>query len=73
MSEHEIVKIRDELKVYKEQLDTLREDLSLLIRHSHTAQHDINGWVNARGNPGYNQQEVERCRKFLEKYNISIS
>jgi predicted transposase YbfD/YdcC len=73
MSEDEIGAIKYELKAYKEQLDTLREDLTLLIRHSFTAQHDIQGWVNARGNPGYDQQEVERCRKFSKKYKISIS
>jgi hypothetical protein len=49
MSEDEIGEIRDELKAYKEQLDSLREDLTLLIRHNITAQHDIIGWVNARG------------------------
>jgi hypothetical protein len=32
MSEDEIGEIRDELKAYKEQLDSLREDLTLLIR-----------------------------------------
>jgi hypothetical protein len=31
MSEDEIGEIRDELKVYKEQLDSLREDLKIVV------------------------------------------
>jgi hypothetical protein len=70
MSEDEIGEIRDELKAYKEQLDSLREDLTLLIRlgtASLLSTISLGGWMHG-GNPGYNQEEVERCRKFSKKY-----
>jgi hypothetical protein len=41
MAEDDIGEIRDELNEYKKQLDSLREDLRLLIRHSPQSQNDI--------------------------------
>ena len=66
MSEEEIGEIKDELRVYKDQLDALREDLKLLVRHSPQAQNDIRATANQQGNPGYDQVEVKRCREFVD-------
>jgi hypothetical protein len=72
MSEEEIGEIQDALKEYKRQLDLVREDLSLLIRHSSMAQQDIIGYANQKGNQAYDQEEVERCRLFVEKYKFKV-
>ena len=72
MSEDDIGEIRDELKAYKEQLDELRADLKLLIRHSPQAQNDIVATSNQQNNPGYDQADVKRCKEFVEKYQIRI-
>jgi hypothetical protein len=50
----------------------VREDLSLLIRHSSMAQQDIIGYANQKGNQAYDQEEVERCRLFVEKYKFKV-
>jgi hypothetical protein len=34
MSEEEIEEIKDELRVYKDQLDALREDLKIVVKYS---------------------------------------
>jgi hypothetical protein len=72
MSDEEIGEIKDELKAYKNQLDVLREDLKLLIRHSPQAQNDILATANQQGNPGYDQAEVKKCREFVDKYRLRI-
>jgi hypothetical protein len=64
--------IPDAIKAFKQQLDALREDLKLLIRHSPQAQNDIIATANQQGTPGYDQAEVKRCREFVEKYQIRI-
>ena len=58
MSDEEIGEIKDELKAYKEQLDVLREDLKLLIRHSPNLRTIILATANQQGNPGYDQAEL---------------
>jgi hypothetical protein len=72
MSEDDVGEIRDELAEYKKQFDSLREDFGLSVRHSALDWSDIIPTSNQRNNPGYNQAEVERCRKFVEKYGIRI-
>jgi hypothetical protein len=72
MSEDDSGEIRDELRVYKEQLDELRGDLKLLSKHSPQAKKDILATSNQKGNPGYDQAEVKRCQEFVDKYQIRI-
>ena len=70
MAEDDIGEIRNELKEYKKQLDALREDLKLLIRHSPQVQNEIVAVSNQRGNRSFDGAEIERCRVFVEKYGI---
>jgi hypothetical protein len=72
MSRDDTGEIRDDLAEYKKQFDSLREDFGLLVRHSPLAWNDILATSNQRDNPGFNQAEVERCRKFVEKYGIRV-
>lgn len=72
MSENDIGEIRKELEAYKKQLDSLQDDLKLLIKHARTAHNDIIATANQQGHHGDDEAEVERCRKFLKKYNIRV-
>jgi prefoldin subunit 5 len=70
--ENRIDEIRDELQAYKRQLDSLEEDLKLLIKHSTTAQRDIIATANPVDDRDSDRLEVHRCREFLEKYDIRL-
>jgi hypothetical protein len=70
--ENRIDEIRDELIAYKRQLDSLQEDLKLLIKHSTTAHRDIIAMANPVDERYSDRLEVNRCREFLEKYNIRL-
>jgi hypothetical protein len=59
----------DELQ---KQIDELREDLKLLIRHSAQAQKDITAWADQSGEKGFVQEEVKRCKEFKRKYPFRI-
>jgi F0F1-type ATP synthase membrane subunit b/b' len=72
MSENDIGEIREELEAYKKQLDSLQEELKLLIKHAPTAHNDIIATANQQGHQGGDQAEVERCREFLKKYDIRV-
>jgi hypothetical protein len=71
MSEEEIGEIRDELKAYKEQLDTLKNDLEVIIQMANPhligqARHYV------QGNPSAKPELKEKCVKFLERHPSSI-
>jgi hypothetical protein len=67
MSEDGIGEIRDELRAYKEQLDSLKEDLKVLSLFSNEF---LIGQVRqyVQGNPGAKPDVKEKCVKFLERY-----
>ena len=69
MSEDELGEIRDELKAYKEQLDALREDLKIAIKHSEQLRHSILHTINQEGNPHF-QADIPRLKEFRDKYDI---
>ncbi len=62
--------IRDELKAYKEQLDSFKEDLQILLKHRSIAHRDIVDTARQVGNAAFDQADVHKCRKFLDKYEI---
>jgi len=68
--EHRFDEIRNELKAYKEQLDSFKEDLKILLKHRSIAHRDIVDTAQQLGNAAFDQSDVHRCRKFLEKYEI---
>jgi hypothetical protein len=68
--EHRFEEIRNELKAYKEQLDSFKEDLKILLKHRSIAPRDIVDTAQQLGNEAFDQSDVHRCRKFLEKYEI---
>jgi hypothetical protein len=68
--ENHFDEMRDELRAYKKQLDSLGEDLKLLIKHSTAAHHDIIATANPVDDTDSDRFEVHRCREFLEKYDI---
>jgi hypothetical protein len=68
--EHRFEEIRNELKAYKEQLDSFKEDLKILLKHRSIAPRDILDTAQQVGNAAFDQSDVHRCRKFLEKYEI---
>jgi hypothetical protein len=67
LSEDELGKIRAELKAYKEQLDSLKEDLKILMLFSNPnligqVQHYVSGVPNAV--PAVKEKYVQ----FLQRY-----
>jgi hypothetical protein len=68
MSEDEIGKIRDELKAYKEQLDSLKQDMEIVIRFANPY---LIGQVNQYAT-GVRADPVvaEKCRKFVQRYRL---
>jgi hypothetical protein len=68
--EHRFDEIRNELKAYREQLDSFKEDLKILLKHRSIAHRDIVDTAQQLGNAAFDQSDVHRCRKFLEKYEI---
>jgi hypothetical protein len=71
MSEDEIGEIKDELKEYKKQLDALREDLKIVIKHSQRLHDSILEAINQPGNPRY-EAEIPKLLAFRDKYQIRI-
>ena len=74
MSEEEVEirfrEIRDELKSCHEQIATLKEDLKILLKHRSIACRDIVETSRQLGNRAFDQSDVQKCREFLEKYNV---
>jgi hypothetical protein len=62
----------DELQAYKKQLDLLKDDLKLLIKHSPSSKHDLIYTANQSGNQYFDQSDVKKCREFLERYEIQV-
>lgn len=67
MSEDNIGELRDEVKAYKGQLDSLKEDLEIVIKF---ANPHLIGHVNqyATGFPGADPAVREKCLRFLERH-----
>jgi len=63
MSEDEFEELRDELNAYKEQIDTLREDLKLVIKYCGPLQEAIINAASGPGGPG-----LDEVKKFRDKY-----
>jgi hypothetical protein len=72
MSDDEMGEIKDELAEYKRQLDVLREDFKLLIKHSVNAKNSMLHTSNQRDVHGFDKADIERCSAFVKKYEISI-
>jgi hypothetical protein len=76
MNEEEIEnhfrEIRKELKACNEQVATLKEDLKILLKHRSIACRDIVDTSRQLGNRAFDQSDVQKCREFLEKYNIRL-
>ena len=76
MNEEEIEnrfrEIRDELNLCKEQVASFREDLKILLKHRSIAHRDIIETAHQLGNRAFDQSDVQKCRMFLEKYNIRL-
>jgi hypothetical protein len=76
MNEEEIEnrfrEIRNELKACNEQIATLKEDLKILLKHRSIACRDIVDTSRQLGNRAFDQSDVQKCREFLQKYNIRL-
>jgi hypothetical protein len=76
MNEEEIEnhfrELRDGLKTCTEQVASLKEDLKILLKHRSIAHRDIVDTAHQIGNRAFDQSDVQKCREFLEKYNIRV-
>ena len=76
MNEEEIEnhfrEIRNELKACHQQIVTLKEDLKILLKHRSIACRDIVETSRQLGNRAFDQSDVQKCREFLEKYNVRL-
>jgi hypothetical protein len=76
MNEEEIqshfLQIRNELKICNEQIASLKEDLKILLKHRSIAHRDIVDTAHQLGNRAFDQSDVQKCREFLERYNIRV-
>jgi hypothetical protein len=63
---------RNELKTCNEQIASLREDLKILLKHRSIAHRDIIDTAHQLGNRAFDQSDVQKCREFLERYNIRV-
>ena len=68
--ETDIEQLPTELEEYKKQLDTLKAEFALLVRHSPQSINDIISWSHQTNNAGFDQDEVKRCKEFIEKYGL---
>jgi hypothetical protein len=68
--EHRFEEIRNELKAYREQLDSFKEDVKILLKHRSIAHRDIIDTAKQVGNTAFDQSDVHRCREFVKKYEI---
>jgi hypothetical protein len=69
-TENHFDEMRDKLRAYKKQLDSLEEDLKPLIKHSTAAHHDIIATANPVDDRDSDRFQVHRCREFLEKCRV---
>ena len=76
MNEEEIesrfLEIRNELKMCNEQIASLKEDLKILLKHRSIAHRDIVDTAHQLGNRAFDQSDVQKCREFLQRYNIRV-
>jgi hypothetical protein len=70
--ENRFGELRDELRAFKNELDSVREDLKLLLKHRSIAHRDIIDTAHQVGNRAFDQSDVQKCREFLQKYNIRL-
>ena len=69
---HAVEGLDKEMDFRLAQIDELREDLKLLIKHSSQATGSILEKAGQGRNPQADKQEVEQCKKFVEKYGLRI-
>lgn len=67
MPDDAIEELRDELNEYKRQLDALKEDLKAVIELTSCVR-NARQTANQSGNPSFNQDLVQRMKKFADKY-----
>jgi hypothetical protein len=76
MNEEEIqshfLQLQNELKMCNEQIASLKEDLKILLKHRSIAHRDIVDTAHQLGNRAFDQSDVQKCREFLERYNIRV-
>jgi hypothetical protein len=53
-----------------QRITDLEHELQFVIKHSQQFRQSIVSIANQKGNPGFDQAEVERCRRFIEKYGV---
>jgi prefoldin subunit 5 len=70
--EIDIEQMAEELKEYKKQLDTLKAEFELLVRHSPTSITQIISVSNQINNSAFDQDDVMKCKRFVEKYGLRI-
>ena len=63
---------RNELKTCHEQIASLREDMKILLKHRSIAHRDIIDTAHQLGNRAFDQSDVQKCREFLQRYNIRV-
>ncbi len=62
--------IRNELETCRQQFASLKEDLKILLKHRSIAHRDIVDTAHQLGNRAFDQSDVQKCREFLQKYDI---
>jgi hypothetical protein len=70
--EHGFQEIRNELETCKQQIASLKEDLKILLKHRSIAHRDIIDTAHQLGNRAFDQSDVQKCREFLQRYNIRV-
>jgi hypothetical protein len=68
----DIEQLPELLKHYQNQINTLKADFELLVRHCRSSTTDIISWSNQVNHPAYDQEEVMNCKRFVEKYGLRI-
>jgi hypothetical protein len=75
MTEEKIIERFEEnekaIEEYKKQLDSLREDLKIVIKHSPRLRDSILETINQPGNPRF-QAEIPRLLEFRDKYDVRV-
>jgi hypothetical protein len=62
MREDEIAEPKDELKVCKQQLDAMRNDLEIVVLFSSSVRNSVVAIANQCGQRGFNQEKVKGCQ-----------
>jgi hypothetical protein len=72
MREEEFGEMQDELRECKKQLDALREELKTVVQYCPSLRTEIIAISDQVENPGFDQENVKRCKALRHKYGIRI-